>query len=188
METYRITSPDDPKLPPLWDIYRHSFPDVEQRTLADHKAALHNQDFHCRALVENDTVQGLLLFWDFEHVGSGLRYIEHFALAPAARSGGRGSRVLRAFAQERPELLLMLEIDPLDTDIARRRLQFYERLGYVLNEPTYWHPPYQPEHSDYPLLLLSLGRGMHPEERTGFEQAVQDVAMQYAMGMGDRPA
>lgn len=186
MNTYRITDPDDPKLAPLWDIYRHSFPEVEQRTLADHKAALKERDFHCRALMENGKVQGLLLFWDFEQVGSGLRYIEHFAFAPEARNDGHGSRVLSAFAKERPDLLLMLEIDPLETGIARRRLQFYERLGYVMNEPPYWHPPYQREHTDYPLLLCSLGRAMRPEERIDFERAVKDVAMRYAMDMGEK--
>ena len=183
MTHHRITGPGDPLLAPLWHIYQHSFPEVEQRTFEDHCRALADPAFHCDALTAPGeqsarTCCGLMCFWDL----GGLRYIEHFAMHPDHRCGGHGSRILREFAARTRDRLLMLEIDPLESDIARRRLGFYQRLGFVLNKDVYVHPPYQEGHPHYDLLLLSLGRSMTPEERALFEASIEREVMRYAAG------
>lgn len=178
MHTHRITDPGDRWLPAFWQVYGESFPDIEQRTLGDHLRALAHPDFHCRVVVEGNALIALLCLWEF----SGLRYVEHFALTPGARGNGLGSRILTELAAEPSASLLMLEIDPLIDAVSRRRLGFYERLGYVRDPQAYTHPPYQHGHAPYPLLLLSLHRGMTPAERASFERQVDDTAMIYALG------
>ena len=66
---------------------------------------------------------GILYYWTApEYV-----YIEHLAISPDLRGANMGSRVLEAFCRKAGRIVL--EIDPPETEIAVRRLRFYERLG-----------------------------------------------------------
>lgn len=53
---------------------------------------------------------------------------------------------------------MILEIDPLTTDIAVRRKRFYERLGFMLNPFPHVHPPYHDGLTGHALLVLSRPR------------------------------
>ena len=51
---------------------------------------------------------------------------------------------------------VILEIDPPEDGISRRRLGFYQRHGFVPNPQfDYIHPPYTDEGKPFPLLLMT---------------------------------
>ncbi len=56
---------------------------------------------------------------------------------------------------------IVLETERPETDIARRRIRFYERLGFKLNRHNYTQPAYSPEKKPVPMFIMS-----HPKEIT----------------------
>ena len=108
-------------------LYHTSFPINEQRTDADHKAALEDERFYCLSAWEGEDFLGLLFCWKMKE----LFYVEHFAVNTQMRGSGIGSRLLADFCKDKP--LVLLEIDPPQDEISQRRLRFYERLGFVQN-------------------------------------------------------
>lgn len=74
----------------------------------------------------------------------------------------------------------MLEIDPPETEIAVRRLRFYERLGFVRNDYHYVHPSFQRPYEPHQLVLMSYPKAMTDEECRSFERFVRDPVLRYS--------
>lgn len=54
------------------------------------------------------------------------------------------------------DLPIILEAEPPDqSDIAARRVRFYERLGFALNKYKYLQPPYSSGEHPLPLSIMS---------------------------------
>ena len=91
----RITAPTHPFFADVFDLYAQSFPIHEQRLSKSQQNILSHPQYHCDAVLEDDTFCGILFFWE---IGS-LTYIEHFAVSPSLRGQGTGSRIL---GEDRP--------------------------------------------------------------------------------------
>ena len=50
---------------------------------------------------------------------------------------------------------MVLEVEAYNTTIAKRRIRFYERLGFVRNDIYYLEPPTEQEESPIPLTTMS---------------------------------
>ena len=119
-------SPADPGWDEAWAIYQNSFPQKEIRSLEDHLQALSDPHYTADGIWSDGRLIGILYYWTApEYV-----YIEHLAISPDLRGANMGSRVLEAFCRKAGRIVL--EIDPPETEIAVRRLRFYERLGFCL--------------------------------------------------------
>ena len=105
MEWIRHTSWDG-RMECVMALYHTSFPINEQRTGADHKAALEDERFYCLSAWEGEDFLGLLFCWKMKE----LFYVEHFAVNTQMRGSGIGSRLLADFCKDKP--LVLLEIDP----------------------------------------------------------------------------
>ena len=125
MEHIRIIAPGDPGFDWLYDLYMQSFPVHEQRLRERQEGVLGHPEYHCDLLCQGETRVGLLMWW----AGPGFRYVEHFAIAPQLRGQSWGSRALREFLAEGDPVVL--EIDPPEDPVSRRRKGFYEGLGLV---------------------------------------------------------
>ena len=62
-------------------------------------------------------------------------------------------------------------MEPPETEPAVRRIGFYRRCGFFLNEYPYLQPPLAPGRSTLPLLVMTTGG---PVSRPQFEQ-IRDV-------------
>ena len=145
------------------EIMEEAFPPDERRPAAAQRALLSDPDYTPLLVCgEDGEVLGFITLWD---VGA-YAFIEHFAVAPEHRGAGLGSRILR-MTVERTEKPLCLEVEPPLTDIARRRIAFYERGGFTLNEYPYEQPAYAPDRASVPLMIMTLGGGI---DRETFEQ------------------
>lgn len=95
---------------------------------------------------------GFLTAWDFND----FIYIEHFAIDEAARNGGIGGKALKQFlASCHAPVVLEVEI-PTD-DLSKRRIGFYERLGFRLDTHIYYQPPYRQGGPTLEMRLMTYG-------------------------------
>lgn len=132
-------------------LFLDAFPESERRPV---DAQRHNVDtneaFHCYLLTEDDDCPiGFITVWQLD----GFYYAEHFAVDPALRNGGYGSRVMQRLLQELA-LPVVLEAEVPTDDLSRRRVGFYERQGFRVWDKDYVQPPYRPGGEPLPLYLM----------------------------------
>lgn len=143
-----------------WNIYEESFPEYERRRIDTQRRRHDNPYFKPMVIVDDDDsdkVYGIFFYWDFDN----FIFLEHFAISPECRGGGLGSRVLRDFCNTKK--MIILEIDPLDTEIAHRRKYFYEKLGFHYNDIDYSHPGYEIDYPEHELKIMTLGKEIDKE-------------------------
>lgn len=139
------------------ELYHESFPADERRKWTTNEDArqffLTNRD--CRAFLGFDSegnFVGLLIYW---HLGDHLLYCEHLAVCPKMRGKGIGSKMISRLKDVSGDRIIV-EVEPPETEIARRRIGFYERLGLVAHpEIEYVQPPYSPESNALNLLIMN---------------------------------
>lgn len=120
--------------------------DAEQRVNTDQKS-----NFHCLTIYHDNALVGVITYWQLCH----FRYVEHFAIAPDKRNGGIGAKALKAFVQLSSEPVV-LEVEPPEMSlIARRRIEFYRRCGFLLWQAEYMQPPYRKDGASLPLKLMA---------------------------------
>ncbi len=102
-------------------------------------------------------------------------YIEHLAVDSALRSKGYGKILLAELLSRAP--LTVLEIDPLTTEVAHRRLRFYQSMGFVANPWAHAHPTYHQGIADHELVVLSYPQGIDAAEYQRFKEGLCGVVM-----------
>jgi ribosomal protein S18 acetylase RimI-like enzyme len=149
-----IHSMNDITFDRVYEIMKASFPNIERRTYAGQKALLQNK--HYRLLTESDDDGNILAFlaaWEFPT----FQFVEHIAVDPQTRGGGIGGQLMTDFLAQSPSPVV-LEVEPPVTELQKRRVGFYERLGFLLNDYAYVQPPLQQGLPDLPLMLMSNPR------------------------------
>ncbi len=138
-----LRSPQDSGYEAWEKIFLTSFPENERRPFASiHHLMLHDSRVHmeCVIMRQEGTFPkciGLLVWWDLES----FVYVEYLAIDPDYRGKKIGWEVMSALltAQHRP---VVLEVElPID-DLTRRRVSFYQRLGFNLCPDAYEQPSY----------------------------------------------
>ncbi|WP_334073579.1 MULTISPECIES: GNAT family N-acetyltransferase [Paenibacillus] len=135
----------------IFAIMEASFPESERRTYAGQQELL--ADPHYRLITETNDHNRVIAFmaiWEFPS----FRFVEHIAVDSAIRGGGLGKKLMTAYIGESFKPIL-LEVEPPDTELAGRRIGFYERLGFHLNPFEYVQPPLQEGQPDLPLKIMS---------------------------------
>ena len=130
-----------------------SFPRDELRSCEDQRALLCEPTYHPYVMHgEGGEVIALMTVWELEEVV----FLEHFAVSPTLRGGGLGSRLLGELI-ERYAKPICLEVERPETDVARRRIEFYRRNGFYLNGYDYEQPAYGTDRASVPLLIMTTG-------------------------------
>ena len=161
----RVTCVDDPLFLDSLDIYRTSFPVHEQRRIQDFPLAFQDPGFCYEVFLNGEgRVVAMLVTWRREQ----FVYLEYFAVDASLRGQGAGQRILEELRDAFPYKVI-LEIDPPEDGISRRRLGFYQRHGFVPNPQfDYIHPPYTDEGEPFPLLLMTHGDLLDEETYRSF--------------------
>ena len=134
-------------------LLHSAFPSDERRDDEQQRAYTdNNKQFHCLLIRSLEIPVGLLTYWDFESFA----YIEHFAIDSRLRNGGYGSKALDAFKRLISKPIVLEAEEPTD-EITCRRICFYQRQGFVMQEVDYLQPPYRPEDEWFPLKLMTYG-------------------------------
>lgn len=144
----------------IYHMLDQSFPEQELRTAAGQRALFANPYY--RAVVSwlpDGSPLAFLGVWEFE----AFRFVEHFAVAPAGRGKGIGGEFLRRY-QQSGTTPVILEVEHPNTEIAARRIGFYERHGFVLNHYEYYQPAMREGQKPLPLLIMSWPQALGEEE------------------------
>lgn len=127
-----------------------AFPENEHRELDAQRNNVDNDPrFFNTIIYEGENPIGFITYWQFD----GFYYIEHFATSPQVRNGGYGKKILEHLHQSL-NAPIILEVEMPEDEMSRRRIGFYERLGYTLLDIPYFQPPYRKEDSILPMRLM----------------------------------
>ena len=130
-----------------------AFPPEEYRPLEELRLYTDNKPhFYNNIIFHHDTPVGFITYWDFDK----FYYVEHFATNPALRNGGYGKRTLEHLCEvlKRP---IVLEVERPVEEMAKRRINFYQRHGFTLWEKDYYQPPYKEGDDFLPMYLMVHG-------------------------------
>lgn len=125
----------------VYRLLTQSFPATERRGAAGQRALFSDSAYRVDILRAPDGgVQALIASWDFDD----FVFLEHFAVDPACRSGGIGGQMLDAMLA-RCGKRACLEAELPETELAARRIGFYERHGFTVNaDYAYFQPALVP--------------------------------------------
>lgn len=101
-----------------------AFPMEERRSYEDQKALLLRDDYHMVGILEDDEVKAFLAYYD----EGDYCFVEHLATSASMRGSGVGRVLLEAFLKTCTTCVLF-EVELPKNEIARRRINFYKRLG-----------------------------------------------------------
>lgn len=155
----------------IYSLLERSFPPDERRSYEGQKALLLEPNYAIYTTkTDGDDCEALLTVWQFPTFA----YVEHFAVDPACRGQGLGSQMLNALKTMLP-CPICLEVELPETDFARRRIGFYQRNGFFLNEYPYLQPAYGPGKAPVPLLLMTSGGPISPEQFDTMKTALYET-------------
>lgn len=135
----------DQKLTPLktidfdlfYNLLKRSFPVAEFRSRSKERQLLNQANFTVltRYDLSGKKIDGFIAEWSFND----FLFLEHFAVDPNLRGRGIGSALLSNYLEQAKKPVL-IEVESPTTDLAVRRIHFYERLGFSLSSFGYVQP------------------------------------------------
>lgn len=134
----------------IFEIMDKAFPNTEMRTYQEQKKLFERQQY---SVLMNEEKTAFIAQWDFNEAV----YIEHFAVADSMRGNGTGKNMLTEFLNV-TNGMVFLEVEPPEGEIARRRINFYERAGFVLNQYYYLQPSYRNNEEPIELKIMTMGQ------------------------------
>lgn len=145
----------------LYQLLEESFPADEYRDYQSQKALLTHPLYKVYIYEE---IGAFFAVWE----GDEYIYLEHFAVKESLRNGGLGSTLLKEFLgqQEKP---VVIEIEKPESDMQKRRAEFYIRNGFHLQEWGYDQPAFSKEKSPVPMVLMSYPHPMREQDFTLFK-------------------
>jgi GNAT superfamily N-acetyltransferase len=150
MKLTRLKNISDNYFQDAWKLYEDAFPFEERRSLNNQSKVLQIDNYNFEVLIDKDQFIGFILWWDFETH----RYIDHFATALERRNKGIGKLILNKFIDS-DDKSIILEVELPTSKINERRIKFYERVGFKLNQHHYEIPPIKEDELPLQLLVMS---------------------------------
>jgi len=153
IEIARIRTTDSEKYNYMENLLVESFPREEYRELDELREYTDNySNFHNNIIINERISIGLITFWNFKKFS----YIEHFAIDPQQRNEGHGKEVLNHLCTQL-NYPIVLEVEQPITEIAKRRINFYEKMKFKVWDKGYYQPAYRTEDSSIPMYLMKYG-------------------------------
>ena len=154
------------------EVYKRlidAFPYEERRDEADEKKCFLKSQFNfCEITDENESV-GLIVFWVFNK----FLFVEHIAINKEIRSKGYGSKTFELLKTQY-NLPIILEAESPETEMQKKRIKFYENLGFKINCYDYTQPSYHNAES-VPLQILSFPQLLSESEFEEFFKTTRRI-------------
>ena len=141
------------------EIYETSFPDDERREWTQLLEILDNKQFILNEIYDQQKYLGFISIWNLTE----FNFIEHFAIRNTEQGKGYGTQTMEHVLSTNSKPIV-LEIEEPLTETARKRMEFYERLNFTVNDFSYFQPPYSIGKSSVKLLLMSYPAKIKPED------------------------
>ena len=152
----------------IFKIMDEAFPDGEMRTYKGQKKLLENEKYHIHEeLDEYGDLVGFLAYWTLDSCV----FFEHLAVSSKLRGQGIGKNILLKNIKD-ARLPIFLEVEPPETELAKRRIAFYERLGFCLNDFYYEQPPLRGNQTAQKLLIMSYPEPIAAEKFAKYKKEI----------------
>ena len=159
MNTVRLTNTSNPYFSQAWEIYLEAFPKNERKTLDAQTKLMSNPLYHYDIIIVDDKLIGFILWWNLDSV----RFIDHFATAKSQRNKGYGRLIIENFSHIDVKPVL-LEVELPDSNINKRRIKFYERIGFKVNQHHYQLPVYNKSVPPLQLYVMTYPNAISKKE------------------------
>ena len=136
----------------VFKIMESSFPPDEYRDYSSQKALFYEKRYKLFCKKNSGCVVAFIAVWEFDE----FVFVEHFAVDKSLRGKGTGTQML-AEIKEKFNKQLCLEVEPPVDEITKRRVGFYSRNGFFLNEYDYVQPAMLDGKNPIPLMVMSSG-------------------------------
>ena len=146
-----------------------AFPYEERRDECDEKKCFLKEQFNFCEITDDGKSVGLIVFWLFER----FLFIEHIAINKEIRSKGYGSKTIELI-KTRYNLPVVLEAEFPETQMQKKRIKFYENLGFKVNSYEYTQPSYHNAES-VPLMVLSFPQLLNENDFEEFFKTTREV-------------
>ena len=144
-----------------------NFIKAELRDYDDAKALVDNGRYTVYHIELNSERIGFITVWELDS----FTFFEHFVIFEKHRNKGYGKMALDLLKKRFP--ITVLEAEPPDTELSARRIGFYGRAGYSINDFPYIQPPYRASDTGIPLLLLS-----YPHALIDIDNVIKEIYTQ----------
>ncbi len=158
----------------IFEILQSSFPRDEYRDYADQKQLMENPNYCIYVLEKNAEICAFISIW---HI-SGFAFIEHFAVDKAYRNCGLGSQMLMKL-DKLLNTRFCLEVELPETDLARRRIDFYKRNGFFYNDYIYEQPAYSEDLGPVALRIMSTVAPLSSKEFENVKNQLYKTVYKY---------
>ena len=159
----------DEKFSSVYKSLIDAFPYEERRDEADEKACFLKKEFNFSEIIDAGESVGLVVFWLFDE----FLFIEHIAINKEIRSKGYGSKTIDLI-KAKYNLPIILEAEAPETEMQKKRIKFYENLGFKVNSYDYTQPSYHNAES-VPLQILSFPEILSENEFCEFFETTRNV-------------
>lgn len=146
-----------------------AFPYEERRDEDDEKKCFLKEQFNFCEITDDGESVGLIVFWVFKT----FLFIEHIAINKEIRSKGYGSKTIDLI-KAKYNLPIILEAEAPETEMQKKRIKFYENLGFKVNSYDYTQPSYH-NAENVPLLVLSFPKLLNENEFNEFFETTREV-------------
>ncbi|MBO5858026.1 MAG: GNAT family N-acetyltransferase [Clostridia bacterium] len=146
-----------------------AFPYEERRDECDEKKCFLKEQFNFCEITDDGKSVGLIVFWLFER----FLFIEHIAINKEIRSKGYGSKTIELI-KTRYNLPVVLEAEFPETQMQKKRIKFYENLGFKVNSYEYTQPSYHNAES-VPLMVLSFPQLLNENDFEEFFKTTREI-------------
>ncbi|MFI3226843.1 MAG: GNAT family N-acetyltransferase [Clostridia bacterium] len=154
------------------EIIEKSFPEHEIRDYDKQKELLNNPLFNIYVMrdVLTGKIKAFISIWNIEDY----IFVDHFAVSSEFRNEGLGSKIL----QEIKDILkkkIFLEVEPPKSEIDERRIKFYQKNGFLLNDYKYKLPSLVEGLKPMTMMIMSTGEKLTYEKFQSLTQELMRV-------------
>ena len=149
----------------LYNLMKESFIEDELREVNDAIAIFNDPLYSAHYITYNGEKVGFICLWKInEYI-----FIDHFAIFKEYRQHGLGSKTLELLKEIYGKVILEIEY-PENGYEEMKRLSFYLKNGFLINDYKYVLPPFRANGPEIPLLVLS-----YPSKINDFDSLVKDI-------------
>lgn len=151
----------------IFAIMEQSFPKDEYRSRAGQRAIWADDRYRVYVEEKGEEICAFISVWQLQ----GIVFAEHFAVDAKFRGRGLGAEMLSKLQSVCADPIC-LEVELPETEMARRRIAFYERNGFFYNDYPYEQPAFSKEQSPVPLRIMTTASPLNPSEFNALKKII----------------
>lgn len=154
----------------VYRIMKESFPESEMRSFEGQKNLLTKSNYKIVPKYDKSkkTLIAFIATWEFDD----FVFIEHLAVTNKMRGQGIGGKLLKDYVNSCKNKRLILEVEPPYDDVSKRRIEFYERIGFHLHPFYYEQPPLQKDFDYIQLKIMVYPEKISEKEFTKIKKEI----------------